>query len=146
MARHAVAMATVLLHTLLGMVCAMPGPGAPSHRPCDSVAARACNAQAAFCPSVRPKPYATIKQLWVQHLPVVLKGCLPLPVAGQVAGLVTITGLGKWIDYHVYSERTEASSSSRPVYRDCTCACKMIFQVSPRAEFGRFQTKFQFGS
>jgi hypothetical protein len=32
MARHAVAMATVLLHTLMGMVCAMPGPGAPSQR------------------------------------------------------------------------------------------------------------------
>jgi len=32
MARRAVAMATVLLHTLLGMVCAMPGPVAPSRR------------------------------------------------------------------------------------------------------------------
>ena len=33
MARFAVAVATVLLHTLLGMVCAMPGPGAPGRGP-----------------------------------------------------------------------------------------------------------------
>jgi hypothetical protein len=33
MARHAVAMTTVLLHTLMSMVCAMQGPGAPSQRP-----------------------------------------------------------------------------------------------------------------
>ena len=33
MARHAVAVATVLFHSLLGLVCAMPGPGAPGQRP-----------------------------------------------------------------------------------------------------------------
>ena len=32
MARHAVVVATVILHTMLGMVCAMPGPGPPSPR------------------------------------------------------------------------------------------------------------------
>jgi hypothetical protein len=57
-------------------------------RVADPVAGCACNVQAAFCPSVQPKPYAPIKQRWVQHLPAVLKGCLLLPVAGPVAGLV----------------------------------------------------------
>ena len=33
MARHSVALAAVLMHTLLGIVCAMPGLGAPSSGP-----------------------------------------------------------------------------------------------------------------